>query len=60
MVRAVRGTTLGPEVTVTTSAGFATAPRDATTGTALFKVADDRLLAAKAAGKDTVGDSSPG
>jgi diguanylate cyclase (GGDEF)-like protein len=59
LVHAVRGTALGPDVTVTTSAGYATAPRDASTGTALFKVADDRLLAAKAAGKDTVGDASP-
>ena len=34
------------------SAGVASAPRDGRTVEALFQVADDRLLAAKAAGKD--------
>jgi diguanylate cyclase (GGDEF)-like protein len=37
---------------VRVSAGIATAPSDGRTVAALFQVADDRLLAAKAAGKD--------
>src|SRR4051794_27543809 len=44
---------------VRVSAGVATAPTDGRTVAALFQVADDRLLAAKAAGKDRlVGPSS--
>jgi len=42
-----------------TDAGVATAPTDGRTVATLFQIADDRLLAAKAAGKDRlVGASS--
>jgi PleD family two-component response regulator len=41
-------------VAITASAGVAVAPEDASTVAALFKAADDCLLAAKAQGKDRV------
>jgi diguanylate cyclase (GGDEF)-like protein len=52
LVRAVAAAGLGPDGTVTASAGLAMAPQDGTAPDELFQIADDRLIAAKRAGKD--------
>jgi diguanylate cyclase (GGDEF)-like protein len=52
LVTAVRGAGLGPGGTLTTSVGLAVAPDEGETVETLFRIADDRLLAAKAQGKD--------
>jgi diguanylate cyclase (GGDEF)-like protein len=52
LVAAVREGGLGPAGALTASVGLATAPLEGDTVAALFRTADDRLLAAKAAGKD--------
>jgi diguanylate cyclase (GGDEF)-like protein len=52
VVEAVRAAGLGPWGTLTTSVGLAVAPAGGTTVAGLFRAADDRLLAAKAQGKD--------
>jgi diguanylate cyclase (GGDEF)-like protein len=52
LVCAVRDGRLGPAGAVTASVGLATAPDEGDTVAALFRTADDRLLAAKAQGKD--------
>ena len=52
LVSAIREAAWPVPVPMTASAGVAVAPDDATTVAALFKAADDCLLAAKAQGKD--------
>jgi diguanylate cyclase (GGDEF)-like protein len=52
VVGAVRDGHIGPEGTLTASVGLAVAPGEGDTVAALFRAADDRLLAAKAGGKD--------
>jgi diguanylate cyclase (GGDEF)-like protein len=52
IVEAVRDGHLGPSGTLTASVGLAVAPQEGDTVAALFRAADDRLLAAKAQGKD--------
>jgi diguanylate cyclase (GGDEF)-like protein len=52
LVDAVRDGHLGPQGVLTASVGVAVAPAEGDTVAALFRVADDRLLAAKAGGKD--------
>jgi diguanylate cyclase (GGDEF)-like protein len=52
LVGAVRAAPWTIDCVMTASAGVAIAPDDASTVTALFKAADDCLLAAKAQGKD--------
>jgi diguanylate cyclase (GGDEF)-like protein len=52
IVRAVRDGHLGPSGAITASVGLAIAPAEGETVAALFRAADDRLLAAKAQGKD--------
>jgi diguanylate cyclase (GGDEF)-like protein len=54
LVAAVRTAPWSESVAITASAGVAVAPEDASTVAALFKAADDCLLAAKAQGKDRV------
>jgi diguanylate cyclase (GGDEF)-like protein len=54
LVAATRDARLGPEGTLTTSGGVATALAEARTADALVRLADDRLLRAKGAGKDRV------
>jgi diguanylate cyclase (GGDEF)-like protein len=54
MIARTRATELAAVGPVTASAGLAAAPLDATTGDALVDVADERLLRAKAGGKDRV------
>jgi diguanylate cyclase (GGDEF)-like protein len=54
LVTAVRGATWAVAGPITASAGVAIAPDDAATVAALFKAADECLLAAKAQGKDRV------
>ncbi|WCB96191.1 hypothetical protein DSM104299_04947 [Baekduia alba] len=48
VVAAVRDGRLGPSGALTTSVGLAIGPAEGDTVAALFRVADDRLLAAKA------------
>jgi diguanylate cyclase (GGDEF)-like protein len=52
VVAAVRDARIGPEAALTASVGLAIAPREGATVAALFRAADDRLLAAKEQGKD--------
>ncbi|HMJ35878.1 MAG TPA: sensor domain-containing diguanylate cyclase [Baekduia sp.] len=52
LVDAVRRARLGPTGELTTSVGLAVAPAEGDTVATLFRAADDRLLAAKAQGKD--------
>ena len=52
LVEAIRAAGIGPAGTLTASVGLAIAPREADTVAGLFRAADDRLLAAKAQGKD--------
>jgi diguanylate cyclase (GGDEF)-like protein len=52
LVAAVRDGHIGPEGGLTASVGLAVAPDEGDTVAALFRAADDRLLAAKAGGKD--------
>ncbi|HWH95879.1 MAG TPA: sensor domain-containing diguanylate cyclase [Baekduia sp.] len=52
LVAAVRDGGLGPHGAITASVGLAIAPAEADTVAALFRAADDRLLAAKVQGKD--------
>jgi diguanylate cyclase (GGDEF)-like protein len=52
IVAAVRDGHLGPSGAITASVGLAIAPDEGDTVAALFRAADDRLLAAKAQGKD--------
>lgn len=52
VVVAIREAGLGPGGALTASVGLAIAPAEGDTVAALFRAADDRLLAAKAAGKD--------
>jgi diguanylate cyclase (GGDEF)-like protein len=52
LVTAVRDAGLGPTGALTASVGLAVAPDEGDTVAALFRAADDRLLAAKAQGKD--------
>jgi len=52
IVAAVRAGHLGPSGALTASVGLAVAPQEGDTVAALFRAADDRLLAAKAQGKD--------
>jgi diguanylate cyclase (GGDEF)-like protein len=52
IVDAVRAGHLGPLGSITASVGLAVAPAEGDTVAALFRAADDRLLAAKAQGKD--------
>jgi len=52
LVGAVRAAAFPVGEAITASAGVAVAPEDARTVAALFKAADERLLAAKARGKD--------
>jgi diguanylate cyclase (GGDEF)-like protein len=52
LVEAVRSAGIGPEGRLTVSAGLAIAPAETTDPTELFRLADERLLAAKAAGKN--------
>jgi diguanylate cyclase (GGDEF)-like protein len=52
IVEAVRDGHLGPSGALTASVGLAVAPREGDTVATLFRAADDRLLAAKAQGKD--------
>jgi diguanylate cyclase (GGDEF)-like protein len=52
IVDAVRDGRLGPSGALTASVGLAVAPQEGDTVAALFRAADDRLLAAKAQGKD--------
>ncbi|HEY6759687.1 MAG TPA: sensor domain-containing diguanylate cyclase [Baekduia sp.] len=52
IVDAVRDGRLGPAGAITASVGLAVAPAEGDTVATLFRVADDRLLAAKAQGKD--------
>jgi diguanylate cyclase (GGDEF)-like protein len=52
LVTAVREATWAVDSAITASAGVAVAPDDASTVAALFKAADECLLAAKAQGKD--------
>jgi diguanylate cyclase (GGDEF)-like protein len=52
LVGAVRDAGLGPAAALTASVGLATAPGEGDTVAGLFRTADDRLLAAKAQGKD--------
>jgi diguanylate cyclase (GGDEF)-like protein len=54
LVRAVRDATWSIAGPMTASAGVAVAPDDAGTVATLFKAADERLLSAKAQGKDRV------
>lgn len=54
LVRAVREATWSIAGPMTASAGVAVAPDDAGTVATLFKAADERLLSAKAMGKDRV------
>jgi diguanylate cyclase (GGDEF)-like protein len=54
LVRAVRDATWSIAGPMTASAGVAIAPDDAGTVATLFKAADERLLSAKAQGKDRV------
>jgi diguanylate cyclase (GGDEF)-like protein len=54
LVRAVREASWSVAGPITASAGVANAPEDAGTVAALFKAADECLLAAKAEGKDRV------
>ena len=51
---AVRDADIGPSGRLTASVGLAVAPAEGDTVAALFRTADDRLLAAKAQGKDRV------
>jgi diguanylate cyclase (GGDEF)-like protein len=51
---ATREARLGPDGDTTTSAGVSTAPAEVETADTLFRLADDRLLQAKARGKDRV------
>jgi diguanylate cyclase (GGDEF)-like protein len=52
IVEAVRDGHIGPWGTLTASVGLAIAPAEGDTVAGLFRAADDRLLAAKAQGKD--------
>jgi diguanylate cyclase (GGDEF)-like protein len=52
LVGAVRDARIGPQGLLTASVGLAIAPAEGDTVAALFRAADDRLLAAKALGKD--------
>jgi diguanylate cyclase (GGDEF)-like protein len=52
LVDAVRDGRIGPEGALTASVGLAVAPAEGDTVATLFRAADDRLLAAKAGGKD--------
>jgi len=52
VVIAVREARVGPDGGLTASVGLAVAPAEGDTVAALFRAADDRLLAAKAQGKD--------
>jgi diguanylate cyclase (GGDEF)-like protein len=52
VVAAVREADIGPSGRLTASVGLAVAPAEGDTVAALFRAADDRLLAAKAQGKD--------
>jgi diguanylate cyclase (GGDEF)-like protein len=52
LVDAVRAGRIGPDGGLTASVGLAIAPAEGDTVAALFRAADDRLLAAKTAGKD--------
>jgi diguanylate cyclase (GGDEF)-like protein len=52
LVSAVRRARLGPAGGLTASVGLAVAPREGMSVATLFRAADDRLLAAKAQGKD--------
>jgi diguanylate cyclase (GGDEF)-like protein len=52
LVSAVRDAGLGPDGRMTTSVGLAVAPDEGHAVATLFRAADDRLLAAKAQGKD--------
>jgi diguanylate cyclase (GGDEF)-like protein len=52
IVAAVRDGRIGPDGALTASVGLAVAPAEGDTVAALFRAADDRLLAAKAQGKD--------
>jgi diguanylate cyclase (GGDEF)-like protein len=52
IVCAIRGAAIGPSGALTASIGLAVAPESGDTVAALFRAADDRLLAAKAQGKD--------
>jgi diguanylate cyclase (GGDEF)-like protein len=52
VVVAIREAGIGPDGMLTASVGLAIAPAEGDTVAALFRTADDRLLAAKAAGKD--------
>jgi diguanylate cyclase (GGDEF)-like protein len=52
LVEAVGSAGIGPDGRLTVSAGLAIAPAETTDPTELFRLADERLLAAKAAGKN--------
>ncbi len=52
VVAAVREARIGPDAALTASVGLAIAPVEGATVAALFRAADDRLLAAKELGKD--------
>jgi diguanylate cyclase (GGDEF)-like protein len=52
IVETIRAAGLGPSSALTASVGLAVAPAEGATVAVLFRTADDRLLAAKAQGKD--------
>ncbi|HWI73411.1 MAG TPA: sensor domain-containing diguanylate cyclase [Baekduia sp.] len=52
IVEAIREAAIGPSGALTASVGLAVAPAEGDTVAVLFRTADDRLLAAKAQGKD--------
>jgi diguanylate cyclase (GGDEF)-like protein len=52
LIEAVRAAGIGPDDPLTASVGLAVAPDEGTSIAALFRIADDRLLAAKTQGKD--------
>jgi diguanylate cyclase (GGDEF)-like protein len=54
LLAATRAAKLGPDGVTTASAGVTAAPAEATSEDELFRIADDRLLLAKKAGKDRV------